>query len=230
MARLPRVVVPGFPHHITQRGNRRARVFDHDEARQVYLRLVAQYARRCGVEVWAYCLMDNHVHWVVVPKTATALAQCFRSAHTRFSLAVNRARGETGHLWQNRFFSCPLDEAHLWAAVRYVERNPVRAGLVKRAEQYAWSSARAHCGQHSDMVLAADFPPTGVVADWREWLREEDAVGSEAVRRNTYTGRPCGAVSFVERLEGVLKRTLQLQKVGRKRKRPPDEGKGLFNE
>ncbi|MCY3018395.1 MAG: transposase [Planctomycetota bacterium] len=230
MARLARVVVPGIPHHITQRGNRRAKVFDDDESRRAYLAFVAQYARRYGVDVWAYSLMDNHVHWVVAPKAETSLAQCFRGAHTRFSMAVNAARGETGHLWQNRYFSCPLDETHLWAAVRYVERNPVRAGLVRRAEQYGWSSARAHCGLRADALLSADFPPAGVVADWREWLREEDPAQSEAVRKNTYTGRPCGSLSFVERLEGLLRRTLQLQKVGRKRKRKPNETKGLFNE
>ena len=191
---------------------------------------MAQYASRFGVEIWAYCLMDNHVHWVVVPKTETSLAQCFRGAHTRFSLAVNAARGETGHLWQNRFFSCPLDEAHLWAAVRYVERNPVRARMAARAEQYAWSSARAHCGLRAEALLAADFPPAGVIADWRAWLRNEDEAQSDVVRKNTYTGRPCGSLAFVERLEGLLKRTLQLQKVGRKRKPKPVGMGRLVNE
>jgi putative transposase len=230
MARLARVVVPGFPHHVTQRGNRRAVVFDQDESRRTYLSIMKQYAQQCGVAVWAYCLMSNHVHWVVVPKTETSLARCFRGAHTRFTLAVNAARGETGHLWQNRYFSCPLDEMHLWAAVRYVERNPVRARIVQGAEEYEWSSAPAHCGIRSAALLSRDFPPPGVISDWRAWLEDENAAQSDSVRRQTHTGRPCGSLAFVAQLEGLLKRALGLQKVGRKRKEPPLEAKGLFNE
>jgi len=228
MARIARVVVPGFPHHVTQRGNRRAAVFDNDQSRALYLGLIGEYARRCGVEVWAYCLMSNHIHWVVVPKSESSLAHCFGGAHTRYTLAVNTARGETGHLWQNRFFSCPLDETHLWAAVRYVERNPVRARMVRRAEEYAWSSARGHGALRRDSILAADFPPPGVIGNWREWLQDEDEMLSDLVRRQTQTGRPCGSRPFVERLEGLLKRVLQLQKVGRKKKpKLPETGKLL---
>jgi len=160
-----------------------------------------------------------------VPKTETSLAQSFRGAHTRFTLAVNATRRETGHLWQDRYFSCPLDETHLWAAVRYVERNPVRAKLVLAAEQYKWSSARGHCGLKTDPLLAKGFPPTGVVSNWREWLQEENEALSTAVRRQTKTGRPCGSFSFVEHLESMVNRVLQLQKVGRKKKtRAPETG------
>jgi len=230
MARLARVVVPGFPHHVTQRGNGRAVVFDDDQSRRTYLSMMAQYTQRCGVEVWAYCLMSNHVHWVVVPKMGISLAQCFRGAHTRFTLAVNAARRETGHLWQNRYFSCPLDETHLWAAVRYVERNPVRARIVKQAEEYEWSSAPAHCGIRSDSLLSRDFPPPGVISDWREWLGNENVAQSDLVRRQTRTGRPCGSLAFIARLEGLLSRSLGLQKVGRKRKEPTSQQERLFNE
>jgi putative transposase len=223
-------VVPGFAHHVTQRGNRRTVVFDGDEFRRIYLSTMAQFARHCGVEVWAYCLMSNHVHWVVVPKTERSLAQCFRGAHTRFTLAVNAARGETGHLWQNRYFSCPLDEAHLWAAVRYVERNPVRAGIVQRAEEYEWSSAAVHCGIKSAGLLSREFPPPGVISNWSEWLGDENVGQSDLVRRQTHTGRPCGSLAFVARLESLLNRALGLQKVGRKRKEQPLKPGGLFNE
>ena len=205
---------------MTQRGNRRATVFDDDGARAGYLQLLGDFTQRFGVEVWAYCLMGNHVHWIVVPQDEQSLAQCFGGAHSRFTLAVNTARAESGHLWQNRFFSCPLDETHLWAAVRYVERNPVRAKLVRAAEQYKWSSARGHCGLKTDSLLAKGFPPTGVVSNWPEWLQEEDEALSTAVRRQTKTGRPCGSLSFVERLKGMVNRVLQLQKVGRKKKAP----------
>ena len=134
----------------------------------------------------------------------------------------------TGHVWQGRFCSCPLDETHLWAAVRYVERNPVRAGLVERAEEYAWSSAAAHCGLRPDGVLSEEFPPAGVIADWQTWLHEgEEDDSVERIRRYTKTGRPCGSASFLDQLEGLLRRTLRPGTRGRKRKsrldsaRPP---------
>ena len=229
MARIARIVVPGLPHHVTQRGNRRARVFDGDNFRQAYLGLVRQYAQRQGVRIWAYTLMDNHVHFVVVPQDEKSLARCFRGGHTRFALRVNTERRECGHLWQNRFYSTPLDAAHLWAAVRYVERNPVRAGLVERAEDYAWSSAAAHCGKRVDPLLSDDFPPPDVVADWAEWLRSEDGPAVEFIRRQTNIGRPCGSPSFLASLEGLLRRVLGPQKRGPKPKQKMAETESLFN-
>ena len=228
MSRIARIVVPGFPHHVTQRGNRRARVFDDDDDRRRYLALLDLYRQRHGLDIWAYCLMSNHVHWIVVPRDEHALARTFRGAHTAFSLSMNRKRRETGHLWQNRFFSCPLDGAHAWAAVRYVERNPVRARLSGRAENYAWSSAAAHCGLRADALLSADFPPAGVVPDWSEWLHAEDAAQTDFIRKQTHTGRPCGAAAFVSQLEALLKRPLQLLKRGRKKKHAAEKEDGLF--
>ena len=229
MARFARIVVPGLPHHVTQRGNRRARIFDDDSSRQAYLGLVRHYAQQHGVRIWAYCLMDNHVHFVVVPQDEKSMAHCFRGAHTRFALGVNHGRQECGHLWQNRFFSTPLDDAHLWTAVRYVEQNPVRAGLVERAEDYAWSSAAAHCGQRSEVLLAHDFPPRDVVADWSQWLRVEDQAGVEFIRRQTNSGRPCGSPSFLASLEALLRRALGPQKRGPKPKQKMAETASLFN-
>jgi putative transposase len=227
MGRLARIVVPGFPHHLTQRGNRRAQVFDDDKARELYLTLVARYAQEHGVAVWAYCLMANHVHFVVVPRAADSLARCFRGAHTCFSQWVNEQRHETGSLWQSRFFSCALDEIHQWAAVRYVERNPVRAGLVRCAADYPWSSAAAHCGQKRDQVLADGLPSHGQVSDWPEWLSAEDAAQSDLVRRQTRVGRPCGSASFFDRVEALLLRTVRPQKRGRKPKLQKAEMGGL---
>jgi putative transposase len=231
MARLARIVVPGFPHHVTQRGNRRATVFHNDDARREYLALFQHYARKHGVAVWAYCLMPNHVHFVVVPRTEQSLARAFQGAHTAFAQRVNKRRGESGHLWQGRFFSCPLDEAHTWAAVRYVERNPVRAKLARRAEDFAWSSAAAHCGRRADELLSPEFPPRGLIADWSAWLRApEEARQEESLRRQTHVGRPCGSPDFLARLEGLLERVLRPGKRGRKKKRPVDARGKLFNE
>jgi putative transposase len=124
MPRLSRTVFPGVAHHITQRGNRREQVFFDDDDRQTYLDWLAHYSRRFDVEVLGYCLMTNHVHLVVMPGSEDGLHRMLKPLHMRYAQRVNRARGWTGHLWQGRFFSSPLDEAYLWAALRYVERNP----------------------------------------------------------------------------------------------------------
>jgi len=232
MSRVARVVIPGFPHHVTQRGNRRAEVFEVDADREVYLRFVKQYSERHGLAVLAYCLMSNHVHLVVVPTRETSLSLALRDAHTVYAMYFNTRTKLSGHVWQGRFHSCPMDESHLWAAVRYVERNPVRAGLVAQAEAYPWSSAAAHCGLRHDPLLSRDFPPAGVIDDWQAWLSEgEDERAVNLIRTHTHTGRPCGSHAFVEQLEQLLQRVLRPNKRGRKAKpkdvRDPESGKGV---
>lgn len=217
MSRVARIVVPGFAHHVTQRGNRRSDVFETDEDRQKYLTFLKLYAERHGLEVWAYCLMTNHVHMVVVPAREDSLGRALRDAHTVYAMHFNTRTQLDGHVWQGRYYSCPLDEVHQWAAVRYVERNPVRAGMVERAEAYPWSSAAAHCGLRHDPILCSQFPPQGVIEDWPEWLRVEgDPDALNQIRRQTHTGRPCGSTSFIEQLEGLVGRMLRPAKRGRK--------------
>jgi len=160
--------------------------------------------------------MDKHVHWVVVPEREQALAETFRDAHANLADLVNRAKHRPGHLFQGRFFSCPLDEEHFWAAVRYVERNLVRAGMVARAEDYAWSSAAAHCGLRADPLLNSALAPAGVVRDWSEGLKTEDEQQTQALRRQTLSGRPCGSLAFVLQLEARIGRVLQPLKRGRR--------------
>ncbi|MGH6785983.1 MAG: transposase, partial [Novosphingobium sp.] len=153
MARLPRYVLPGVPHHVTQRGNRRERTFFEDGDYALYLDLLAQGAERHGVEVWSYCLMPNHVHIVAVPRDGDALARTFRHVHRHYTGYVNARLRVTGHLWQGRFSSVAMDEAHLHAALRYVALNPVRARLVARAADWRWSSVRAHLAGRDDHVV-----------------------------------------------------------------------------
>lgn len=219
MGRVARVVVPGLPHHVTQRGNRGADVFETDEDRRTYLRLLKLYCDKRGLAVWAYCLMTNHIHLVVVSEEEASLGQALRDAHTVYAMYFNERTQLSGHVWQGRFFSCPLDETHLWTAVRYVESNPVRAGLVTRAEEYGWSSAAAHCGISDSDVLSPDFPPRGVIDNWAEWLgAESDTAAREQVRMQTRSGRPCGAQAFVDKLEHQLQRHLRPKTGGRPRK------------
>ncbi len=223
MSRVARVVIPGFPHHVTQRGNRRADVFETDADREAYLRFLKRYAGRYGLSVWAYCLMSNHIHLVAVPAHEHSLGRALRDAHTVYAMYFNTRTELSGHVWQGRFHSCPMDESHLWATVRYVERNPVRAGLVERAEAYRWSSAAAHCGLRNDALLSGSFPPAGVIDDWKQWLTgAEDEGAVKRIRGHTHTGRPCGSPTFVAQLEDLLQRTLRPNKRGRKPK--PKQG------
>ena len=217
MSRVARIVVPGFPHHITQRGNRKADIFETDEDRLAYLCFLKKYAAQYNLSVYAYCLMANHIHLVAVPGDELTLGKALRDAHTVYAMYFNTRTVFSGHVWQGRFFSCPLDEAHLWAAVRYVERNPVKAGLVERAEQYRWSSAAAHCGLFTDELLSTDFPPPGIVEDWSAWLAQPDEESvTDYIRQQTQTGRPCGNESFLDQVEALLNRTVRRKKPGRK--------------
>lgn len=136
MPRIARATVPGTPHHITQRGNNREIIFFDDKDRRRYLKWLKEYTNRHRLEVWAYCLMNNHIHLIVVPEREESLGNALRDTHMRYAQYINRRYRRSGHLWQGRFFSCALDSAHLLAAVRYVERNPVRAGFVMRSEEW----------------------------------------------------------------------------------------------
>lgn len=153
MARLARVVIPGMPHHITQRGNRRQPTFFRDADFTAYLELMATWCEKQAVQVWAYCLMPNHVHLIAVPKRADGLRRAIGEAHRRYTRYVNFREGWRGHLWQGRFASYVLDESHLLAAARYVELNPVRAGLATAPSDYRWSSAWAHLKGKDDGLV-----------------------------------------------------------------------------
>jgi len=221
MPRLARAVVPGLPHHLTQRGNRRAPIFFEPGDPQVYKRLLAAQARKAGVEVWAYCLMPNHVHLILIPADEHGLARAIGETHRRYTSFVNGRAGWTGHLFQRRFASVVMDEAHLIAAGRYVSLNPVRARLAARPQDWPWSSASAHlAGRDDDLVRVAPLlDRMGPAGDWLSPdLPEDDAV--KAIRAAESTGRPLGSRDFVDDLERRLGRPLAPRPPGRK----PGEG------
>jgi putative transposase len=219
MARLARVVVPGYPHHITQRGNRRLPTFFSDEDYRMYLALLQERCVAAGVAVWAWCLMPNHVHLVVVPETAEGLARAIGETHRRYTRNVNFREGWRGYLWQGRFASFVLQGKHVLAAVRYVERNPVRAGLVKRAWQWPWSSAAGHVSGKGDVLVRPAGPLAAEVSDWRRFLAaEEDEETLAMLRRHGRTGRPWADPRFLARLEKLLSRRLAPGRAGRPRK------------
>jgi putative transposase len=222
MPRIARTVFAGLPHHVTQRGNRREPVFFTDDDRHRYLGWLAAYCREHHVDILSYCLVDNHVHLVAVPAREDGLERVLKPLHMRHAQAVNRRHGWSGHLWQGRFFSSALDDAHLVAAVRYVERNPVRAGIVARAEDYPWSSAAAHCGlAGSPVTLAATVWDSMLPApsDWSAWLRATDEGETmQRLRRHVHKNLPCGCEGFIDRLESIAGRPLRPRSRGRPKK------------
>jgi putative transposase len=215
MPRKLRDFIPGYSYHLTQRGNRKAMTFADDTDRRVYMKLLVENCAAEKVRIWAYSLMDNHVHHIAVPDAERSLSRAFQRIHGSFALYFNTRHRKTGHLWQGRFKACILDERHLWNAVRYVERNPVRAGLVSRAEDYPWSSAAAHCGLREDKALAAGLPLVDLIPDWSLWLSEcERNEDLDFIRERTRTGRPCASDEFARDLERRLGRPLLPRKRG----------------
>ncbi len=153
MARLARVVAPGIPHHVTQRGNRRQQVFFSDDDYVTYRALLMEGCRAAGVAVWAYCLMPNHVHLILTPSDEDGLRAALGEAHRRYTRHVSFREGWRGYLWQGRFASFPMDEAYALVCARYVELNPVGARLTRRARDWRWSSARAHLAGEGDGLV-----------------------------------------------------------------------------
>ena len=219
MPRISRVVAVGYPYHITQRGNYRQSVFEHEDDYMQYLRWLNDYSRKYSLKMWAYCLMSNHVHFVVVPMKENSLARTFNTLHMRYSQYFNQKRNAKGHLWQGRFYSCILDEQHLYAAIRYVENNPVRAKIVKKPHEYKWSSARSHIYQEPSLILSNDCHLTKDIKNWSAYLMEkDDETIIDDIRQHTKTGRPCGDKSFIKTIERLLERTLVALPRGRPHK------------
>jgi putative transposase len=211
---------PDVPHHVTQRGNARRFVLDSDSDRQVYLELLVRYSELYHLTVAGYCLMSNHVHLLVVPGRADSLGRALQHAHSRYASYFNARYAGSGPVWQGRFYSCALDTAHLWAVLRYIELNPVRAGLSARAEGYRWSSAAAHAGlKRAEWLDLSRWQETWTSATWMDYLKGGGEADFEAIRRNTHTGRPLGSAEFVRDLEQRLGRRLAPQKG-----RPPGQG------
>mgnify|MGYP001336658477 CR=1 FL=1 len=217
MARLRRLVIPGCPHHVIQRGNRRQRVFFSEEDKAFYLTLLGRQAAKHGIAIWAYCLMDNHTHLVAVPESKDSFTRAIAELHRRYTLVINTREDWKGYLWQGRFISYPMDEAHAYRTVRYVERNPVRAGLVSRAETYEWSSARAHVRRESHPLLTPS-PLEAAILDWSAYLGQSECPEDiEEFHRHETTGRPLGSEDFIKRLEALTGRILRPRKKGRKK-------------
>jgi putative transposase len=219
MARIARAVAPGIPHHVTQRGHRRQQTFFNDEDYQFYLVTMSEWCMTFQVDIWAYCLMPNHIHLIAVPETKDGLNLVVGEAHRRYSRRINFREGWRGHLWQGRFSSFILDDRYLLACTRYVELNPVRAHLVKKPEDWPWSSARSHMNGKDDILVKTK--PLLEIANksWEMFIVSETQEQEiELLKKHERTGRPLGGESFIESLERLLDRDLKPQKPGPKKK------------
>jgi len=216
---MARVVIPRYPHHITQRGNRRQETFFCNNDYLLYIELMAEWCARCHVAIWAYCLMPNHVHYIAVPQSEDGLRRAIGEAHRRYTRHINFRENWRGHLWQGRFASYVMDEQYLLAAARYIELNPVRAKLTADPQKYPWSSADAHI-KGCDDALVVVKPLLRIVDDWRKFLT--GGISDEeykTLRTHERTGRPLGNTKFILRLEEKLGKVLTPQKGGRPKKK-----------
>ena len=217
MARMPRIVVPGYPHHVTHRGNRRQQTFFCDDDYRFYIRLLKEHAVSSGTEIWAYCLMPNHVHLVLVPDREDGLRAVLGEVHRRYMRSMNIRGRWSGQLWQRRVCSFIMDETFLPATVRYVERCPVMARLCENPRHWRWSSAAAHMQGKSDGCVNVE-PVLNRVGDWAHYIAEDSTPRQEIelIKTHTRTGRPLGDEAFVHKLEAATNRPLMPRKAGRK--------------
>ena len=217
MPKFARLVVPGCPHHIIQRGNRKQRAFFDDADRELYLKLIKRHGDKAGISFLAYCLMDNHVHLIGIPNKEDSLAKGIGEAHREYTNVINIREDWKGYLWQGRFISFALDERHLYSCIRYVERNPLRAGVAREAEDYPWSSARAHLFHEND-ILISGRENILKIDDWSVYLKEEDDRNDvEQIELHEKTGRPLGGDDFLKKLEETTGRKIIHRTPGRKK-------------
>ena len=216
MARLARVILPGYPHHITQRGNRRQDVFFKEDDYLYYLELLKKWCTEEQVEIWSYCLMTNHVHLIVTPNSTSNLSRAIAETHRRYTRMINFRENWRGYLWQGRFASFPMDESYLLKAAAYVELNPVKANMVTRPEDYRWSSVHAHLKGKDPLGIIDAQKLLNICGNWQDYLDQAMTDPTDEFIRHSNTGRPLGDDSFIDKAERLLKRDLRKKKPGPK--------------
>jgi putative transposase len=222
MPRIARTVIPEIPHHITQRGNNKQDVFFVDDDRIVFLKLLKQQSENFGVRIDGYCLMTNHIHIIATPRKKDSLAKTIGRTNLLYTQYVNYMHGRSGHLWQNRYFSCPLGPNYFLKALCYIEQNPVRARLCRYPWVYRWSSAQAHIGNMDafGLIDKGCWLEQSSGIDWKNILKEKvNRSELNTLRVYCRTGRPLGTDRFVSKLEVKLGRRLRPLPVGRPKKK-----------
>lgn len=217
MPRIARIVVVDYPHHVIQRGNRKQQVFFKDSDYQNYLRLLKEHSSKHHLKIVAYCLMPNHVHLIIIPMKSNSLSKAIGGTHQKYTKAINSREDWCGYLWQGRFSSYVLDENYLYTAVRYILFNPVKARMVKKAEDYQWSSVRHHM-RKENINFVEDEVLNGMITDWKLFLEEESLESDvKLLKKHANTGRPLGGNVFLEKLEKKLGISLKKKKPGPKK-------------
>ena len=217
MTRIARVIVPDYPHHIVQRGNRRQDVFFQDDDYHHYLELISYWCKEEGVAIWSYCLMPNHVHLIVTPQMESNLSRAIGETHRRYTQRINFRENWRGYLWQGRYSSFPMGENHWLEAAAYVELNPVKAGMVQMPWDYRWSSVHAYLSGKSDGIVTLD-PLQSQVKDWAAFLKNRMDDTHTAFEVHARTGRPMGNARFIKQISDRLGRDLLPKKPGPKPK------------
>ena len=218
MSRTARIVNPGYPHHITQRGNNKQSIFRGNHDRQFYLYLLKKYSCQCGCKVHSYCLMPNHIHLLLVPNQNTSLAKTMQKINISYTQYINKKYNRTGSLWEGRFFSAIIDkESYLWTACRYIEQNPLRAGITNQATKYKWSSAKINAG-----LIKSDF----VEPVWEKYLNKNEYMRLLAenieekeikkIRKSTLKGIPLGSKKFLNKIINQFKKRKISEKKGKR--------------
>ena len=220
MPRIARIVGAGYPHHIVQRGNNREEVFWDNRDYQKYLSFLSKYSEEKGATVLAYCLMPNHVHLLITPSEEETLAKMMQGVTLCYTQYFNRKNGRTGRLWECRYHSTVIDrDRYLWAVCRYIERNPVRAGIVEKPENYPYSSAKAHILGSQTPLLKESLFDKGELSEYRYFLKTVDnREFLEEIRKQTRLGRPLGDEGFLQILSSKLDYCLIIRPKGRPRK------------
>jgi putative transposase len=218
MPRIARIVATHAPYHVTQRGNNRQDIFFTNDDRKRYLEWLSIYSSRFQFDLVAYCLMTNHVHLIGIPRNANSMSKTIQTVHMRHTQSVNHQNNRMGHLWHSRYYSVALDDSHLWQAVRYVEQNPVRIGIVRNAEEYVWSSAAYHCGLRGDFVVKKNPRFDGLFDGWVDILHEvPDEEIVKKIRDCTNRGIPYGDDGFRRKISERVGREIADRRRGRPR-------------
>ncbi len=222
MPRIGRIVAVGHPHHITQRGNYRQKIFSNNADRKKYLSFLKDECNRYGLAILAYSLMPNHIHFIALPSKKDSMAKVFKYTHMKYSQYYNKKMRAQGHLFQGRFFSSVMDELYTLSCARYIERNPVRAKMVEKPYLWEWSSAKVHCGIDIFDVLGVNKLFDYIEETQKTWKAFIEMPGNpdeiKQIREQTRRGRLLGDSNFIKNLEIKLNRFLRLKPRGRPKK------------
>ena len=208
MPRIARIIAPGLPHHVCQRGNNHQPTFQDNADRKKYLELLSHYLSKYHCGLMAYCLMDNHVHLLLNPPSKASMSKTMQCVSLCYTQYYNAKYGRSGRLWECRYHSCVVDtNRYLWNAGCYIEQNPVRAGIVKNAADYLYSSAAAHITGIKDPVINRVLFDKDDLKSYREMLGKPlTKEHYETIRRCTRLGKPAGESKFIEKIAALLGR------------------------